>query len=117
MTRLTYPQYNDVSGWNEMLPRRVPCPALTGRHKVKHAIIGAGYTGLAIARRLAELDPKAEIVVLEASEVGEGASGRNSGFTGAYALPRGISMEKAKEAEAMSRYTLEGMDWHTQLSA
>lgn len=117
MTRLTYPQYNDVNGWNEMLPRRTPRPALTGRHKVKHAIIGAGYTGLAIARRLLELDPKAEIMVLEASEIGEGSSGRNSGFTGAYALPRGVSMEKAKEAEAMSRYTLEGMDWLKQLIA
>ena len=115
MTRLTYPQYHDVCGWNELLPRRTPQPAPTGRHRVKHAVIGGGYTGLAIARRLAELDPKSEIVVLEASEIGEGSSARNSGFTSAYALPRGVSLEKAKHAEAMSRYTSEGLSWLKKL--
>lgn len=43
-------------------------------------VIGAGYTGIAAARRLAELNTNASILVVEATEVGEGASGRNSGF-------------------------------------
>ena len=43
-------------------------------------IVGAGYTGLAAARRFAELEPEARIAVLDASEVGEGSPGRNSGF-------------------------------------
>lgn len=44
------------------------------------AVVGAGFTGLAVARRLAELRPDWTIVVLEAGRVGSGASGRSSGF-------------------------------------
>jgi glycine/D-amino acid oxidase-like deaminating enzyme len=43
-------------------------------------VLGAGFTGLAAARRLAEHRPEARIVLLEAQRVGFGASGRNSGF-------------------------------------
>ncbi|HEX4499522.1 MAG TPA: FAD-dependent oxidoreductase, partial [Thermoanaerobaculia bacterium] len=43
-------------------------------------MIGAGFTGLACARRLAELRPEWRIIVLDAHRAGEGASGRSSGF-------------------------------------
>lgn len=43
-------------------------------------IIGAGFTGLAAARRLAELKPRDTIALVDAKPVGWGASGRNSGF-------------------------------------
>ena len=43
-------------------------------------VIGAGLTGLACARRLGELHPGEEVLLLEARLVGQGASGRNSGF-------------------------------------
>lgn len=43
-------------------------------------VIGAGFTGLAAARRLAELNPDQPVVLLDARPVGWGASGRNSGF-------------------------------------
>jgi glycine/D-amino acid oxidase-like deaminating enzyme len=44
------------------------------------AIVGGGFTGLWSAIHLAEAVPGARIVVLEAREVGFGASGRNGGF-------------------------------------
>jgi len=43
-------------------------------------IVGAGYTGLACAHRLAQLAPDWRILLVDAMRVGEGASGRNSGF-------------------------------------
>ncbi|QQO13889.1 FAD-binding oxidoreductase [Bradyrhizobium diazoefficiens] len=70
------------SGLNALLPPRAPLTRLPQCKRFHSIVVGAGYTGLGAARRLAELLPDEEIFVLEASEVGEGASGRNSGFLG-----------------------------------
>ncbi|MFP6772684.1 MAG: FAD-binding oxidoreductase [Alphaproteobacteria bacterium] len=70
----------DRHGWAELLPDRRARPPLEGDHRVAWAVIGAGLTGLACARRLAALCPDREIMLLDAREVGQGASGRNSGF-------------------------------------
>jgi glycine/D-amino acid oxidase-like deaminating enzyme len=70
----------DGHGWNELLPVRQPTPVLQGSHRVAWTVIGAGLTGLACARRLAQLHPAEEILLLDARCVGQGASGRNSGF-------------------------------------
>ncbi len=58
-------------------PDRAP---LEGGISSDFAIVGGGFTGLWSAIRLAEAVPGARIVVLEAREVGFGASGRNGGF-------------------------------------
>lgn len=70
----------DRHGWAELLPERRGTPPLRGRHRAAWAVVGAGVTGLACARRLAALHPNEEILLLEARLVGQGASGRNSGF-------------------------------------
>ncbi|MBL4891836.1 MAG: FAD-binding oxidoreductase [Rhizobiaceae bacterium] len=70
----------DAHGWAELLAPRTAKPPLKGKHRAAFTVIGAGFTGLACARRLAELHPDQEILLLEAREVGQGASGRNSGF-------------------------------------
>lgn len=54
---------------------------LAGRHRVDICIIGGGYTGLWTALRIKELDPSAEVTLLEADLCGSGASGRNGGLT------------------------------------
>lgn len=74
-----YPTYQQRSGWNAMLPARRPRTSPAGR-RVGTIVIGGGYTGLAAARRIAELRPNVQVLVLEAATVGEGSSGRNSGF-------------------------------------
>lgn len=73
--------YDDPScGWIETLPP-LPLPRqLVGKHRVDCAVIGAGFAGLAAARRLVELRPDWRIAVLEAQRCGFGASGRSSGF-------------------------------------
>jgi len=57
-----------------------PRPPLTGQVTADIAIVGAGYTGLWTALALTEHDPGLRVVVLEATRVGHGASGRNGGF-------------------------------------
>ncbi|WP_432262591.1 NAD(P)/FAD-dependent oxidoreductase [Cupriavidus sp. TMH.W2] len=62
-----------------MLPERPVKPMPRGT-RFGTVVIGGGYTGLAAARRIAELRPAEEVLILEASTIGEGSSGRNSGF-------------------------------------
>ena len=52
---------------------------LEGDRRTEVAVIGGGYTGLAAAYRLAGTHGL-DTVVLEANEIGWGASGRNGGF-------------------------------------
>lgn len=49
-------------------------------HSCDYAIIGAGYSGLSLAHRLAQLEPDAKIIVIDALGIGDGAAGRNAGF-------------------------------------
>ena len=44
------------------------------------AIVGAGIAGLSLAYWLKELAPELSVAILEAQDVGAGASGRNAGF-------------------------------------
>lgn len=74
------PQQRGPAGWNAILSPRPAGPNLDTNMTADVVIIGAGFAGLAAARRLTQLDPQAAIVVLEAGRVAEGAAGRNSGF-------------------------------------
>ena len=111
MAKLTYPRYTNLCGWNAMLPARLPRPALDRDLTVDVAVVGAGYTGLAVARRLQELDPQARIAVIEATTVGEGSSARNSGFTSSHLLPRNATMEMAEKARVQGRFYADAFDW------
>ncbi|MFM7417910.1 MAG: NAD(P)/FAD-dependent oxidoreductase [Alphaproteobacteria bacterium] len=111
MKRPTFPAYPDRSGFNALLPKRTARAEAKGDIAADHVVVGAGYTGLAAARRLAELQPQARIIVIEATEVGEGSSGRNSGFASPRDLPAGPSAAALQHAEALNRYTEEGWAW------
>lgn len=78
-------------GWYQSLPPRAAVSPLNGDEKADYVVIGAGFAGLAIARRLAEQAPQARIVLVDAQRVGQGASGRNSGFV--IDLPHKFSLE------------------------
>jgi glycine/D-amino acid oxidase-like deaminating enzyme len=68
------------AGWNAILPEPPPPMTLQESITADWVVIGAGFAGLAAARRLRQLRPDDRIVILEASRVGEGPAGRNSGF-------------------------------------
>ena len=77
-----------TNGWSSILPARTPKPALDGDVSADWVVIGAGFAGLAAARRLAVNRPDQKIAVIEAGAAGENASGRNSGF--AVDLPHNV---------------------------
>ncbi len=74
------PVENGISGWEAISQRSFPVRCLDGNVNADWLIIGAGFAGLSAARRLLEMHPDDKIVILEASEVGKGTSGRNSGY-------------------------------------
>ena len=67
-------------GWYETLPEVSAAGPAEGDLCFDMAVVGAGFTGLACARRLAELHPEASIALVEAERLGAANSGRNSGF-------------------------------------
>lgn len=80
MSLASHPSYQRPCGWLEQPENGLQQPVLMGDHHFDAIVVGGGYTGLAIARRLAELQPDYQIAVLEAERVGTGSPGRNSGF-------------------------------------
>jgi glycine/D-amino acid oxidase-like deaminating enzyme len=64
------------------------------------AIVGGGFTGLWTAYYLSAADPGSRIVVLEAEEVGFGASGRNGGWCSALFPASLDTVAKASSREA-----------------
>jgi glycine/D-amino acid oxidase-like deaminating enzyme len=63
--------------WSVTAPAGPACAALNTAWRAQAAVIGAGYTGLSAALHLALAGR--EVVVLEAADIGAGASGSNGG--------------------------------------
>ena len=80
-----------VSGWYAILPEPEPERILQEDITVDWLVIGAGFAGLAAARRLSQLRENESIVLLDSIRIGEGSSGRNSGFM--IDLPHDISTD------------------------
>jgi len=69
------------SPWRDILPQTPSSFAQLDQSTTADiTIIGAGFAGLAAAQRLTQLDANLTVAVLDAGEIAEGASGRNSGF-------------------------------------
>jgi glycine/D-amino acid oxidase-like deaminating enzyme len=69
-----------VPFWLDDKGRPAPASALTKSITADLCVIGAGFTGLWAALLAKESDPGLDVVLLEATETGDGASGRNGGF-------------------------------------
>lgn len=101
----------DNHGWAELLPKREPTKSLTGTHRVPWVVIGAGVTGLSAARRLAEQNPNDQVLLLDARQVGQGASGRNSGYAVAISQFSGaFDKEQEKNYRRIARINAQGLD-------
>ncbi len=78
--RAAYADAESRSFWVASLPERPPHDPLEGAIEADLCIIGGGYTGLWAALAAKERDPGRQVVLLEATRCGNGASGRNGGF-------------------------------------
>ena len=95
------PRDDNTNGWSRILPSRTPKRSLQGDVRADWVVLGAGWAGLAAARRLAENRPDDSIILVEAGEGGENASGRNSGF--AIDLPHNVG-SSLEELEGSYRF-------------
>ena len=86
---------NDKScSWINDLNLRSKIKTLTTNKNCDWVIVGAGYTGLSAARKLAQLQPEQKIILVDAQLAGEGASGRNSGYLVDNTLNDGFTSNK-----------------------
>ncbi|MGH6853793.1 MAG: NAD(P)/FAD-dependent oxidoreductase [Aestuariivirga sp.] len=76
--------------WETTAPKAPKTARLSGHAKTQVAVVGAGFTGLSTALHLAEAGTA--VTVLEAVEIGFGASGRNSGLVnaGMWVMPENL---------------------------
>jgi glycine/D-amino acid oxidase-like deaminating enzyme len=105
-----FPIYKQPCGWNALLPSREARSPATGQLDVQYVVVGAGFTGMAAARRLSELNPNADIVLLEASTVGEGSSARNSGFLTREEYPSSNSAASIEQNRILNGFNREAFD-------
>ena len=95
------PKSDATNGWSGVLSSRTAKPGLAGDLAADWIVLGAGYAGLAAARRLAENCPDQHIALIDAGVAGENASGRNSGF--AIDLPHNVG-SSLDELEGSHRF-------------
>ncbi|MCU9952033.1 FAD-binding oxidoreductase [Burkholderia sp. BKH01] len=101
-----FPQVDGDLGWLETTPdfNASLGQRAKGAHEFDVAVIGAGFTGISLALRYAELEPSARIAVIDALRVGEGTSGRNAGFL--IDLPHNLDGGKTNVTYARALYKL-----------
>ena len=100
------------SFWLDTLPGREPHAPLDEVLDADLCIVGGGYTGLWAALYAKQLDPARDVVLLEATRCGTGASGRNGGFVQC-SLTHGTSNGLARfpdELEQLERLGRENFD-------
>ncbi len=94
--------------WWSSLPAPVtPRPALREHLDVDVAIVGGGFTGLWTARELLRRDSTLQVVVLEQSVCGFGASGRNGGWASALYPMSDDAVEARNGRDALDHLRLE----------
>ncbi len=98
--------------WWDTLTSRDAHEPLASTIDADLCIVGGGFTGLWAALYAKQLDPGRDVVVLEATRCGHGASGRNGGFLQA-SLTHGIANGETRfpdELETLERLGLESFD-------
>ena len=81
-------------------------PVLQGKHEYDTVVVGGGFAGLATALGLLERGATS-VAVIEAEQIGYGASGRNGGFVfGGFSLGNAELIRQLGRAQARALYQL-----------
>jgi glycine/D-amino acid oxidase-like deaminating enzyme len=84
---------NGCSWIKDLIPR-TNIKTLQSNEDSEWLVIGAGYTGLSAARKLAQLYQNQKIILIDSQLAGEGASSRNSGYLVDTTLNDGFTSNK-----------------------
>jgi len=106
-----YQAINDSTcGWTHTAAEAPSYPRLKEDKQADWVIVGAGFTGLSAAFRIAELHPDDSIILLDAEKAGNGASARNSGYIVDITLNDGGSSLADEQTQlAKSRLNMAGL--------
>lgn len=102
------------SYWLGLDPYEPDAP-LEGEMQADVVIVGGGFTGLWTAYHLLKADPGMTVIVIEASAVGYGASGRNGGFAmtlihrGLADLVGAVGAERARALHLAAEESIRGI--------
>ena len=113
MNNIKLPADDNSCGWFENLPPQPAAQPLKGVQQTDWLVIGGGFVGVAATRRLAELNPQQNVMLLDAQQIGHGTSGRNSGFV--IDLPHkgdleGKDLERKRKFMALNRAAIQFME-------
>jgi glycine/D-amino acid oxidase-like deaminating enzyme len=98
--------------WLEDPARPERLPALEGSSSAELVVVGGGYLGLWTALLAKERNPSRDVLVLEATQCGDAASGRNGGFCEA-SLTHGFGNGLSRwpdELDVLTRMGVENLD-------
>lgn len=109
------PEYDNQNAWHEIMAPPAEATPLTGERTADYVVVGGGYSGLAVCRRLAELNPSASVVLIEGDRIGNNAAGRSSGFAidhahNIRAKSFAENIEPAKREVALNREALQYLE-------
>jgi glycine/D-amino acid oxidase-like deaminating enzyme len=96
------------SEWMADKPPYSRSPALRGDTRCDVAVIGGGFTGVSTAYHLSRRFPDRRVVLLEARQLGHGASGRNGGLMLNWV--NGVASDDLELASRVWQTTRQGID-------
>jgi glycine/D-amino acid oxidase-like deaminating enzyme len=98
--------------WLEEAGERPPLPQAHGELSCDVLVVGGGYTGMWTAWQISQLEPEANVILIEAGHCGHGPSGRNGGFVNAMWFSAHTLRERFGEAAtaAVTRTAQDAVD-------
>ncbi len=101
------------NGWLKISDCQYSASSIDKNYVSEWLVIGSGFAGVSAAKRLTEIRNGDSVILIDALNIGEGASGQNSGFM--IDVPHNInakgdylsSIEKDKETISLNRMAIE----------